>query len=121
MTKEITVKLRNGYEFSLHFTMDVWEALEKSVCLIGDIGEKISEGKDRLRNSAKIAAIMAADSNATEEAIWANLEPRDVRTLNNAITRCISENLAMETETDDEGAVHDVVLEEIEAKKEPAG
>ena len=121
MTKEIPVKFKNGYEFTLHFTMDIWERLETDFCMIGDVGEKISEGKDRLRTSAKIAALMADDPNVTEESIWANMEPRDVRELNNGIMQAVAENLAMETAQEDEGDVHDVILEEIEAKKEPAG
>lgn len=121
MLKEIPVQFNNGFSFSLRFSMDVWEKLESEICMIGDIGEKISNGKDRLRSAAKIAAIMAADENVTADSIWANMEPRDLRVLNTAITRCISENLFMETETDDENAVHDVVLEELEAKKETAG
>ena len=121
MLKEIPVKFNSGFELSLRFTMDVWERLENEICMIGDIGEKVSTGKDRLRMSAKIGAIMAADETVTEETIWANMEPRDLRTLNDSITRCISENLAMETETEDENAVHDVVLEELEAQKETAG
>ena len=121
MLKEIPVKFNSGFSFSLRFTMDVWEKLENDVCMIGDIGEKISSGKDRLRAAVKIGAIMAADETVTEETIWANMEPRDLRVLNNAISQAIAENLAMETETEDENAVHDVVLEELEAKKETAG
>ena len=119
--KNIPVKFKNGYELTLHFTMGIWERLENEICMIGDVGEKISEGKDRLRTSAKIAALMADDPNVTEENIWANMEPRDVRELNKGIMQAVAENLAMETAQEDEGEVHDVILEEIEAKKEPAG
>ena len=121
MLKEIPVKFRNGYEITLRFTMDIWARLESDVCPIGDIGDRISFGKDRLRDSARIAAIMAADEHVTSDTIWQNMEPRDVRRLNSAITQAIAENLSMEVETEDEGAVHDVVLEELEAKKETAG
>ena len=121
MLKEIPVQFNNGFSFSLRFSMDVWEKLESEICMIGDIGEKISKGKDRLRASAKIAAIMCADEGVTEADIWANMEPRDLRALNTAISQVIAENLAMETETDKENTVHDVVLEDIEAKKETAG
>ena len=121
MLKEIPVKFRNGFELSLRFTMDIWDRLESEICMIGDIGDKISTDRDRLHNTARIAAIMADNEKVTEAAIWANMEPKDLRHLNNAITRCISENLAMEVEKEDEDAVHDVVLEELEAKKETAG
>lgn len=119
--KDIPVKFRSGYSFTLHFTMDIWERLESEVCMIGDIGEKISTGKNRLRTSAQVAAILADDETVTAETIWQAMTPAELRTLNNAITLCISENLKMETTQEDEGAIHDVVLEELEAKKETAG
>ena len=119
--KNIPVKFKNGYELTLHFTMDIWERMENEICMIGDVGDRISQGKDRLRTSARIAALMADDAAVTEETIWANMEPRDVRALNQAIMEAVAENLAMETAKDDEGEIHDVILEEIEAKKEPAG
>ena len=121
MTKDILVKFKNGYSFTLRFTMDVWERLETEIGLIGEIPDMISKRRDRLRMSSRVAAIMAADEAVTPETIWANMEPRDLRVLNAVIMQAISENLAMETETEDENAVHDVVLEEIEAKKETAG
>ena len=119
--KNIPVKFKNGYELTLHFTMGIWERMENEICMIGDVGDRISQGKDRLRTSARIAALMSDDAAVTEETIWANMEPRDVRALNQAIMEAVAENLAMETAQEDEGEVHDVILEEIEAKKEPAG
>lgn len=119
--KEIPVKFRSGYAFTLHFTMDIWERLENEVALIGDIGDKISTGRNRLRTSAQVAAILADDEAVTADAIWHAMIPPDLRTLNTAITLCITENMKMETTQEDEGEIHDVILEEIEAKKETAG
>lgn len=119
--KEIPVKFKGGYAFTLRFTMDIWERLENEVAMIGDIGEKISAGKNRLRASAQVAAILADDENVTSDTIWQAMVPADLRRLNTAITLCISENLKMETTQEDEGEIHDVILEEIEAKKETAG
>lgn len=121
MLKEIPVKFNNGFEFSLRFTMDVWAELESEICLIGDIGEKMGQGKERLKTTVEIAAIMTGDAKIAAATIWGNMEPPDHAHLIEAITRCVGANLAMETETEEENAVHDVVLEEIEAKKEPAG
>ena len=121
MLKEIPVKFNNGFELSLRFTMDIWAKLESEICMIGDIGDKITNDKDRLHTAVRIAAIMTGNEKIAAATIWGNMEPRDLRALNDSITRCISENLAMETETEDENAVHDVVLEELEAKKETAG
>lgn len=121
MLKEIPVKFNSGFSFSLRFTMDIWARIENEICMIGDIGEKISSGKGRLQTAVKIAAIMTGDEKIAAATIWGEMEPRDLRTLNNAITQAITENLAMETEKEDEDAVHDVLLEEIEAKKETAG
>ncbi len=121
MLKEIPVKFRNGYELTLRFTMDVWAKIESEICMIGDIGDKISNDKDRLQIAVKLASIMTGGAKIPAAEIWGNMEPCDMRKLNKAIMQVITENLAMETETEDEGAVHDVVLEEIEAKKETAG
>ena len=122
MLKEIPVKFQNGYELTLRFTMDIWARLENEICMIGDVGEKMSSGKDRLKTTVEIAAIMTGNEKIAAATIWGNMEPRDQAHLIEAITRCIAENLAMtETEKDDENEVHDVVLEELEAKKETAG
>ena len=120
MTKDIPVKFKNGYSFTLRFTLDVWERLETEIGLLGEIPDMISKRKDRLRISARVAAIMAADEAVTPETIWQAMTPADLRKLNNAISECMAENMKMETPEDDD-AVHDVVLEKLEDKKETAG
>lgn len=115
--KDPTVIKLQGYEFRLKFTMDAWERLENEVCPLDDLQAKLG-GEGRLRTITKVASIMAEPA-AEPDALFRLMEPRDVRAMTAAIMAAITEALKMEEEPDG-GQAHDVVLEEIDAKKNEA-
>lgn len=104
-----------GREIALQFTMDAWEKIEDEICMIDALGDKMA-GKGRLRAVAQILSILAVEP-ITPEQIWAMLTPPAVKAATNAIWEAVAQGMNMETNQEDDGAIHDVILEEIEKKE----
>ena len=117
--QSISITLQ-GETFPLRFTMEAWEKLEDEICTLDELEEQMQK-KGRLRVIVQVAALLAQPDQpeVTPEYIFNAMEPRDVRRVTAAIMQAITDGLKME-EKQDEGEIHDVVLEEIEAKKERA-
>ena len=112
-----TVIKLQGQEIELRFTMGSWERLEDEVCTLDELEEKL-QGKGRLRLIAKVASILSVQA-LEPDMLFAMMQPADVRGVTAAIMKAITDGLKME-EKQGEGEIHDVVLEEIDAKKEKA-
>lgn len=104
-----------NHEYKLQFTMPVWENFEKKVGLVDDFDDIIGK-PGRLRKIALMVAIMSVEQPVSEQRIFDDMEPRDVRVAVQEIRRAIGAGLKMETEKGEDEVV-DEVLEEI-AKKE---
>lgn len=119
MENPVFVTLRDQ-KLELEFTMAAWDRLEEEIGTLDELEEKLT-ARGRLRVIARAAAILAQhqDPEITAEYIFSLMEPRDVRAVSTAIVKAITQGLSME-EKPDGGQMHDVVLEEIDAKKERA-
>ena len=110
------IKLQDN-EIEFKFTMAAWERLEDEVCSLDELEEKL-QGKGRLRLITKVASILSVQP-LGPDALFDMMRPADVRRVTAAIMQAITDGLKME-EKQGESDVHDVVLEEIDAKKEKA-
>ena len=112
-----TVIQLQDHEIKLEFTMAAWERLEDEVCSLDELEDKL-QGKGRLRLITKVASILAVQP-MEPDALFAMMRPADVRKVTAAILQALTAGLKME-EKQGESAVHDVIREEIDAKKEKA-
>ena len=116
MKKEPPVLTLAGKEIPLRFTMRTWEALENEIGPVEEVYSALN-GKGRLRAVPRIAAILSDDPEITADWIFDHMIPADFKGVTKAIIAAITWGLEMETEEDD-GKVHDAVLEEIEKKEQ---
>ena len=112
----------------LRFKMNQFIEIEENVGNLGEVKELIVRGKNRLRNLIKVIQILgnaglkhageAAD--LTEEWLTENMEPHALLAYQIAAMACLTkegESQAAKEETEEKE--RDLVLEEIEAKKDP--
>jgi hypothetical protein len=138
---EITLK---GREIPLIYTVCEMKTIQEQVCPLGDLQYKLFgrnkddendtslyAGPEHLGTVAKMVAILGnagleendKDPDLTEKKVLRAMKPGDLVKAMNACVEAMNEGMASEVMTEDkkeEGPV-DVVLEEIEKKKEPAG
>ena len=112
----------------LRFRMNQFIQIEEEVGNLGEVREMILKGKQRLRNLIKVVRILgnAGLKNAgeaddlTEEWLTENMDPHALMAYQIAVMACLSresESEAAKEETEEKE--RDLVLEEIEAKKDP--
>lgn len=115
-------------EIPLRFRMPEFLEIEENVGNLGNIRELILNGKQRLRNMIKVTRILgnaglkAAGETAdlTDEWLTENMSPYKVMEYQLAVLACLSEESKSEAAVEEsESHERDLVLEEIQEKKEP--
>lgn len=112
----------------LRFRMDQFIEIEEEIGNLGEIRDLILKGRNRLRNLIGVirilgnAGLKAAgdEEEITEEWLRENMDPHDLIKYQLGVIACLTkegESEAAKEET--ENKERDLVLEEIEAKKDP--
>ena len=120
---KITVKI-GGREIPLQFCMPEFADMEEAIGNLSVIDELLLKGKKRIRNTAAAIRIMGNAAlkaqgekpDLTDEWVLNHMEPRLIVTYQSAVMAAINSGMSMETSEEQE---RDLVLEEIERKKEP--
>lgn len=101
-----------GKTIRLTFSMRDWEKMEDEICTVEELDDALKK-KGRIRTIYKLTALMAHDDVVTEEWLALNVQPHQMRPLIQQINQAIIKAM---TRKENDGAVHDAVLEEIEKK-----
>ena len=104
-----------NHEYHMQFTMPIWEKYEKKFGIVEDF-DVIVTRPGRLRKICEMAALMSVEQPLSDEMLFREMEPSDVRKLVDELRRAIREGLKMEVE-EGEDEVVDEVLEEIQKKE----
>lgn len=118
-----------GRMIPLKFGMDQFAEIEEEVGYLGDIQDLLMKGKKRVRNVISVIRILGnaglkaagEEPDLTEEWLRENMEPQNIMIYQLAAIACMSR--AEESEAvkeENENTERDLVLEEINKKKEPA-
>jgi hypothetical protein len=123
------IKIKIGErEIPLRFRMPEFLEIEENVGNLGEIRQLILKGKQRLRNMITVTRILgnaglkAAGETAdlTDEWLTENMEPHKLLQYQLAVIACLSEESKSEAaEEESESHERDLVLEEIQEKKDP--
>ena len=112
----------------LRFRMNQFIEIEEEVGNLGEVRELILKGKQRLRNLITVirilgnAGLKAAEEKAdlTDEWLKENMDPHALMAYQLAVIACMSKESKSEAAKEEtENKERDLVLEEIEAKKDP--
>ena len=115
-----------GREIPLRFRMNQFIQAEQEVGNLGEIEENILNGKDRGQNLVKMIRIMGnaglkhagEEDNLTDEWLAEEMLPGLLRAYQMAVLACMTIETSIESK-EDESEERDLVLEEINKKKEP--
>ena len=119
----ITIKI-GGREIPLRFRMNQFAQIEEEIGNLGEIKDLILNGKKRIRNCVGVIRIMGnaglkeegQEPDLTDDGVLDAMDPNKMKAYQIAVLAAFTGGWKMETEEEKE---HDVVLEEIERKKEP--
>ena len=123
----ITLKIGKR-EIPLRFRMNQFIELEEELGNLGEIREKLTTDRHRLKNLIFCirvlgnAGLKAAglDPDLTDEELRETMEPHQLMAYQVAVLGCLSKENASEAQQErDENTERDLVLEEIDAKKDP--
>ena len=111
-------------EIPLRYTMRELADMEEAIGTMDNFRELILKGNHRVRNLATAIRIMGNSGlikagekgDLTDDWLLDHMDPGQIKTFQIAVLGAFTDGFQMETETDKE---RDVVLEEIERKKEP--
>lgn len=112
----------------LRFRMDEFIEIEEEVGNLGEVREMILKGRQRLRNLVAVIRIMGNGAlkaagetpDITEEWLRENMDPHALMAYQMAVILCLSGEGESEAVTENnENNERDLVLEEINAKKDP--
>lgn len=117
-----------GREIPLRFRMNEFIEIEETIGNLAEVKELILKGRNRLRNLVGVIRIMGngglkaagQDPDLTDEWLREKMEPHELMTYQLAAIACMTK--AGESEAvreENENKERDLVLEEIEAKKDP--
>ena len=117
-----------GREIPLRFRMDEFIEIEETIGNLAEVKELILKGRNRIRNLVGVIRIMGngglkaagQDPDLTDEWLREKMEPTELMTYQLAAIACMTK--AGESEAvreENENKERDLVLEEIEAKKDP--
>lgn len=125
-----------GRNIPLVFNYDAWAEMEETVCKLANLDEVLNsdnrakEPAEKTNDSkARFARLLAVLGNQglemdgkerdlTEKWVRKNIRPAQYVELKMAVIREIDDGMRMETETKDPNAPRDLVLEEIDKKKQ---
>lgn len=119
-----TIRVRLGErEIPLKFTMEEFAEIEEAVGNLSLIDEILLKGKQRIRNLATAIRIMGNAGLAgagekpdlTDKTVMNLMKPRKLVEYQTAAISAINQGMLVESNEDE---VHDIVLEDIERKKE---
>lgn len=118
----IRVKLGER-EIPLKFTMEEFAEIEEAIGNLSLIDEILLKGKQRIRNLATAIRIMGNAGLAgagekpdlTDKIVMGLMKPRKLVEYQTAAISAINQGMLVESNEDE---VHDIVLEDIERKKE---
>lgn len=113
-----------GRDIPLLFNMPQYEALEEAVGILSDTPALFLKGRNRIKNIAIAIRVMGNGGleaagekpDLTDEWVLKNMRPAWLRTYQIAVLAAITAGMHMEIQEEKE---RDLVLEEIERKKEP--
>lgn len=123
----ITLKIGKR-EIPLRFRMNQFIELEEELGNLGEIREKLTTDRHRLKNLIFCirvlgnAGLKAAgqEPDLTDEELRETMEPHQLMAYQVAVLGCLSkENKSEAQQERDENTERDLVLEEIDAKKDP--
>ena len=112
----------------LKFGMREFVQIEEEVGNLGEIRDLILNGKNRLRNMITVIRILGnaglkkegKDADLTDEWLYENMDPHALMAYQMGIIACMSKAEKSEAiKEENEKTERDLVLEEIEAKKDP--
>lgn len=112
----------------LRFRMDQFIEIEEEIGNLGEIRELILKGRNRLRNIIGVIRILGnaglkaegEKDDLTDEWLRENMDPHALTTYQLAVIACLTKESASEAaEEENENKERDLVLEEIESKKDP--
>ena len=118
------IRVRLGErEIPLKFTMEEFAEIEEAVGNLSLIDEILLKGKQRIRNLATAIRIMGNAGLAgagekpdlTDKTVMDLMKPRKLVEYQTAAISAINQGMLVESNEDE---VHDIVLEDIERKKE---
>ena len=112
----------------LRFRMNQFIEIEENVGNLGEVKELILKGRQRLRNLVTVIRILGnaglkaagEEADLTEEWLTENMDPHALMAYQIAVIACLSKETESEAAKEEkEEKERDLVLEEIEAKKDP--
>ena len=115
-------------EIPLRFKMDQFIEIEEEIGNLGDIRQLILKGKQRLRNLVSMIRILGnaglkaagKEADLTDEWLRENMDPHALIGYQLAALGCLSKESESEAaKEENENTERDLVLEEINAKKDP--
>ena len=117
-----------GREIPLRFRMNQFIQIEEEIGNLADVQNLIMDGEHRLRNMIRMIRILGnaglkaagEDADLTEEWLTENMDPYSAQEYSFAALMCLSkESKSQAAKEEQENKERDLVLEEIEAKKDP--
>ena len=123
----ITIKI-GGREIPLRFRMNQFAQIEEEIGNLAEIKDLILNGKKRIRNCVGVIRIMGnaglqhagKKPDLTDEWLMENMNPYDLLEYQTGILACMTKESESEAKNEkDENTERDMVLEEIQTKKDP--
>ena len=115
-------------EIPLRFRMNEFAQIEEEVGNLAEVKELVLNGKNRIRNTVSIIRIMGnaglrhagEAEDLTDEWLMENMDPHALLAYQVAVLGCMTKESESEaSQEEDENRERDLVLEEIQAKKDP--
>ena len=112
----------------LRFKMNQFAEIEEEVGNLGEVRKMILNGKQRIRNLMKVIRILGnaglkhagEQDDLTEEWLNENMDPHALMAYQIAVIACLSkESESQAAQEENENKERDLVLEEINEKKDP--
>lgn len=123
----ITVKI-GGREIPLRFRMNQFIEIEEEVGNLGEVRELILKGKQRIRHLITVIRILGnaglkhegKEADLTDEWLKENMDPHALMGYQLVVIACLSkESESQAAKEENESKERDLVLEEINQKKDP--
>jgi hypothetical protein len=117
-----------GREIPLRFRMNQFIQIEEEIGNLGEVRDLILKGRNRLRNLVGVIRILGnaglehegQEADLTDEWLRENMEPHALMAYQLAAIGCLTKASESQAVTEEnENKERDLVLEEIEAKKDP--
>ena len=125
--ENVTLKIGER-KIPLRFRMNQFIEIEETVGNLGEVRDLILNGKHRLSNLVTVIRILGnaglkaakQEPDLTDEWLKENMDPHALRAYQIGVLACLTQESYSEAEEEkNENTERDLVLEEINAKKEP--